>query len=318
MGHALQYRFEVEAPAAGRRLDVFVAERLPGVSRARLQGLIAAGHVSVEPAGKGPRIRPSYRVRTGERIMVEIPPAEPTPLRPEAIPLDLVYEDGELLVVNKPPGLTVHPGAGRSSGTLVHAVLAHCPDLPGIGGALRPGIVHRLDKDTSGLIVVAKTEAALRALQTQIQSRRARRDYLALVHGAVTQREGTVDAPVGRDPRHRTRMAVTVSGRRAVTHYRAAERFSDATLLEVRLETGRTHQIRVHCASIGHAVVGDRVYGRRTNRWGLDRQALHAYRLSFAHPSSGADLRFTAPLPADMDAALQRLRAERHAAASRP
>jgi 23S rRNA pseudouridine1911/1915/1917 synthase len=317
LGRAQRHRFEVEASAAGRRLDVFLAERLPGTSRARLQGLITSGHVSVEPAGAGPRIRPSYRVRTGERITVEIPPAEATALRPEAIPLDILYEDADLLVVNKPPGLTVHPGAGRSSGTLVHAVLAHCPDLPGIGGALRPGIVHRLDKDTSGLIIVAKTEAALRALQAQIQSRRARRDYLALVCGVVTQPEGSVDAPIGRDPRHRTRMAVAASGRRAVTHYRVAERFADATLLEVRLETGRTHQIRVHCASIGHPVAADRVYGRRANRWGLDRQALHAHRLSFAHPSSGADLRFTAPLPADMQAALQRLRAEQHAAPSR-
>jgi 23S rRNA pseudouridine1911/1915/1917 synthase len=250
-------------------------------------------------------------VRAGDLIVVEIPPARPTELRPEPIPLEIVYEDGELLVINKPAGLAVHPGAGRPTGTLVHAVLAHCPDLPGIGGGVRPGIVHRLDKDTSGLLVVAKTEAALRALQEQIQARRARRDYLALVHGTVAAEEGTIDAPLGRDARHRTRMAVVASGRRAVTHYRVVERFADATLLEVRLQTGRTHQIRVHCASIGHPVVGDRLYGRRSNPWGLRRQALHAFKLSFAHPATGAEMSFVAPLPGDMEAVLGQLREER-------
>jgi 23S rRNA pseudouridine1911/1915/1917 synthase len=229
-------------------------------------------------------------------------------LEPEPIPLDIAYEDGELLVINKPAGMTVHPGAGRQSGTLVHAVLAHCPELPGIGGEHRPGIVHRLDKDTSGLLVVAKTETALRHLQAQIQARGARRDYAALVHGRMAKREGTVDAPIGRDPRHRTRMAVVASGRRAVTHYRVAEVFEGATLLDVRLETGRTHQIRVHCAHVGHPVVGDPVYSRRPNPLGLVRQALHAHRLAFTHPASGAALSFTAPLPDDMAAALRILR----------
>jgi len=256
-------------------------------------------------------VRPSYRVRAGDQIVVEIPPAHPVELRPEPIPLEIVYEDGDLLVVNKPAGLVVHPGAGRPTGTLVHALLAHCPDLPGIGGEVRPGIVHRLDKDTSGLLVVAKTDAALRSLQAQIQARRAGRDYLALVHGAVAVGEGTIDAPVGRHPRHRTRMAVVASGRRAVTRYRVVERFADATLLELRLQTGRTHQIRVHCASIGHPIVGDRVYGRRPNPWGLRRQALHAFRLTFVHPTTGAEMSFVAPLPADIEAALGRLREAR-------
>lgn len=262
-------------------------------------------------APTAPRVRASRRVHPGERIAVEIPPPEPAALRPEAIPLDIVYEDTDLLVVNKAQGLTVHPGAGRATGTLVHAVLAHCPGLPGIGGERRPGIVHRLDKDTSGLIVVAKTEAALRGLQAEIAARRARREYLALVHGAVARETGTIDAPIGRDPRHRTRMAVVPSGRRAVTHFRVAERFRDATLLDVRLDTGRTHQIRVHCASIGHPVVGDPTYGRRANPWNLRRQALHAHRLTFRHPATGEEMRFTAAVPADMEAALWTLRAAR-------
>jgi 23S rRNA pseudouridine1911/1915/1917 synthase len=259
-------------------------------------------------------VRPAHRVRAGERVRVEIPPPAPAALTPEPIPLAVVFEDADLLVVDKPAGLPVHPGAGRATGTLVHAVLAHCPDLPGIGGRERPGIVHRLDKDTSGLLVVAKTEAALRALQAQIQSREVRREYLALVWGRVARAEGTIDAPIGRDPRHRTRMAVVPAGRRAVTGYRVVERFDDATLLELRLETGRTHQIRVHCASIGHPVVGDPTYGRRPNAWGLRRQALHAHRLAFAHPGSGVALSFTSALPGDIAGALARLRADARAA----
>ncbi len=301
-----RYTFAVEAPDEGRRLDAYLASRLPQVSRTRLQGLIAAGHVAVG----GARLRPGHRLRAGDRIEVEIPPApSDAPLRPEPIPLAVLYEDDTLIVIDKPAGMTVHPGAGQRSGTLVHAMLAHCPDLAGVGGADRPGIVHRLDKDTSGLLVVAKTEAALRSLQAQIQSRRARRDYLALVHGRLRRASGVIDAPIGRDPRHRTRMAVIASGRRAVTHYRVAESFDEATLLEVRLETGRTHQIRVHCAHLGHPLVGDPVYRRRANPWGLRRQALHASRLAFEHPASGRSLTFNAPLPGDIEAALRALRA---------
>ncbi|MDR7522210.1 MAG: RluA family pseudouridine synthase [Armatimonadota bacterium] len=308
----------VEAPDAGRRLDAFLAAHLPHLSRARLQALIAGGSVTVEhgapSGGRGDaaapiRSRPAYRVRAGDRITVEIPPAPPSILQPEPIPLDIVYEDEAVLVVNKPAGLVVHPGAGRRSGTLVHAVLAHCPGLAGIGGEGRPGIVHRLDRDTSGLMVIAKTDAALRSLAAQIQARRAQRAYLALVWGRVAGSGGVVDAPIGRDPRHRTRMAVVASGRRAVTHYQVVERFAAATLIEARLETGRTHQIRVHCASLGHPVVGDPVYGRRPNPWGVRRQALHAHRLAFVHPETGEEMVLTAPLPADMEDALALLRA---------
>ncbi|MGQ0548064.1 MAG: RluA family pseudouridine synthase [Armatimonadota bacterium] len=308
----------VEGPDEGRRLDAYLAARLPELSRTRLQGLIAAGHVvlggrPVRPAGgsRTARVRPSDRLRAGDHLDIEIPPlpAASAALQPEAIPLTVVYEDDALLVVDKPAGMTVHPGAGRTSGTLVHAVLAHCPDLPRIGGADRPGIVHRLDKDTSGLLVVAKTEVAGRGLQAQIQSRRARREYLALVHGRLRRPSGVIDAPIGRDPRHRTRMAVVASGRHAVTHYRVAETFEDATLLEVRLDTGRTHQIRVHLAHLGHPVVADPVYGRRPNPWGMRRQALHARTLAFTHPISGAALTFRAPLPADFEEVLRALRA---------
>lgn len=257
------------------------------------------------------RVRPSDRLRGGDHVDVEIPPlpAAATAPAPEPIPLAVVYEDSDLLVVDKPVGMTVHPGAGRSTGTLVHAVLAHSPGMALIGGADRPGIVHRLDKDTSGLLVVAKTEAAWRGLQAQIQSRRARREYLALVHGRLERSSSVIEAPIGRDPRHRTRMAVVASGRRAVTHYTVAERFEDATLLQVRLDTGRTHQIRVHLAHIGHPVVGDPIYGRRANAWGMRRQALHARTLAFAHPTTGADMVFHAPLPTDFEEALQTLRA---------
>lgn len=286
------------------------------MSRARLQALIAAGHVTVVGAAtsglKGTsrgRIRPADRVRAGDRIEVVIPPVVPTALEPEPITLAIVHEDEHVLVVDKPAGMTVHPGAGRQSGTLVHAVLAHSPEMAGIGGEHRPGIVHRLDKDTSGLMVVAKSDAALRRLQAELQARRVRREYLALVHGVVAQQEGTVDAPIGRDPRHRTRMAVVASGRRAVTHYRVVERFPRATLLAIRLETGRTHQVRVHCAHIGHPVVGDPVYARRPNPWGMRRQALHACRLAFAHPVDGQEMTFDAPLPPDLDVALGLLRA---------
>jgi 23S rRNA pseudouridine1911/1915/1917 synthase len=316
--------FPVEAAAEGRRLDVYLAEKLPHLSRARVQALIAGDLVRVEPPGPAAparagrrRPRAADRVRRGQTVTVRIPPAAPAGIVPEPLPLDIVYEDADLLVIDKPAGLTVHPGAGRSSGTLVHAVLAHCPDLAGIGGVLRPGIVHRLDKDTSGLIVVAKTEAALRALQGQMQTRRARREYAVLVHGRLQRPRGTIDAPIGRDPRHRTRMAVVRSGRRAVTHYQAVERFDRATLLQAHLETGRTHQIRVHFASIGHPVVGDPVYARRPNPWGLRRQALHACRLAFEHPATGRVLVFTSPLPPEMQSALDALRREAAAGSAR-
>ena len=305
-----RHTFVVEAPDAGRRLDAYLASRLPDVSRARLQDLIVLGHVHVSGRAHERLPRPADRLRAGERIEIDIPPLPRAgaTLRAESTPLSIVYEDQDLMVIDKPAGMAVHPGAGRATGTLVQAVLAHYPDLPRLGGENRPGIVHRLDKDTSGLLVVAKSEAALRGLQEHIASRRVRREYLALVHGRLRRHSGTVDAPVGRDPRHRTRMAVVASGRPAVTHFRMLEAFQDATLLEVRLETGRTHQIRVHCVHLGHPIVGDPVYSRKANPWGLHRQALHAIRLAFVHPVSGIALGFTAPVPPDIESALEALR----------
>lgn len=261
----------------------------------------------------GAPARPAARVRAGQRVAVVVPPREEAGVTPQAIPLDVVHEDADLLVINKPAGLTVHPGAGQPSGTLVNAIAARAPELLRLGGGLRPGIVHRLDKDTSGLLVVARTEEALRSLQQQVADRTMRRTYLALVVGRVAHDEGRIEAPIGRDPHHRTRMAVVRSGRQAATRYRVLERMAAHTLVEASLVTGRTHQIRVHFAHIGHPVAGDPVYGGRAaseRGLGLARQALHAYRLAFRHPRSGTEAAFEAAPPADFTAALDRARAE--------
>ncbi len=297
-------RLAVDAAHDGSRLDVFLRARLPELSRSRIHALIVSGHVRVE----GEARKPAARVHRGQEVTVEIPAPEPAALRPEPMPLDVRYEDADLLVVNKPPGLVVHPGPGHPAGTLVNAILAHVPDLAGIGGVLRPGLVHRLDRDTSGLLVVAKNDATLRALQAAVKARAVVRRYLALVHGRVVPVEGTIEAPIARHPRHRQRMAVVPGGRAAVTRYRVVEQFAAAALVEATLLTGRTHQLRVHFAHVGHPVVGDRVYGRRRESWGMGRQALHARRLTFTHPRTGALVDVEAPLPEDMSAALERLR----------
>jgi 23S rRNA pseudouridine1911/1915/1917 synthase len=272
----------------------------------------------------GRRRKPSYRLRSGEAVAVEVPPPVPLALVPEPIPLDIVYEDRALLVVDKPAGLVVHPGAGHGSGTLVHALLAHCgPALSGIGGVRRPGIVHRLDRGTSGLLVVAKTDAAHLGLARQLKARSVERRYLALVRGAVSRREGTVEAAIGRDPHDRLRMAVRPpgQGRPALTRYRVLERFTapvPLTFLAVQLATGRTHQIRVHLASLGFPVLGDRTYRRRgapplgpelgARVEALGGLALHAGVLGFRHPETGEPLRFEAPLPPPFEALLEWLR----------
>lgn len=305
------------------RLDVYVARRLPDVSRSSAQKLIDKGLVLVNSAVQ----RSGYRVQPGDRVSVSIPAPEPTRIVAEAIPLDILYEDDHLLVVNKPRGMTVHPAPGSRHGTLVNAVLAHCAELSGVGGEMRPGIVHRLDKDTSGLLVVAKTDAAHASLQQQFQKRSAGRAYLALVWGETKFNEAEVAAPIGRHPTDRQKMAVIRdttrhTARAAVTRLTTLERYPGFTLLRARLDTGRTHQIRVHCAFIGHPVVGDPTYGgvkrapsdayTRSDRRelepliaGMAGQALHAQRLEFDHPADSRRMAFEAPAPADMTALLE-------------
>jgi 23S rRNA pseudouridine1911/1915/1917 synthase len=288
----------------GRRLDVVVAERFPSYSRSRVALLAGRGQVLVDGTAR----KPAFRLQAGQRVRVLGLPSDPVSVDPEAIPLIVVHEDTEVLVVNKPAGLTVHPAPGHPRGTLVNAVLARVPDLSGIAGSLRPGIVHRLDKDTSGLIVVAKTDAAYRSLAAQVRARTVTRVYLALVQGTVRRDRGVIAEPIGRHPTRRTRMAVVPHGRHAVTHFEVRERFAGATLLECRLETGRTHQIRVHLLHIGHPILGDPVYGG-ARATGMHRQALHAARLEFTHPRTGGLVTCTAPLPADFAALVARLRA---------
>jgi len=295
--------FVVSRAEAGERLDAYLA-RVSGLSRARIQRLIADGHVLV---GDRPQ-KSHHRVGAGERVQLRIPQATPLDLTPEAIPLDILHEDEDLLVVNKPAGMVVHPGAGRITGTLVHALLAHCRSLPGIGGVERPGIVHRLDRETSGVLVVAKTEAAHQSLSRQFKGRLVKKRYLALVHGEVRQESGRIEAAIGRREHDRKRMGVRrEGGREARTAFRVVRRLRGMTVLEVDLETGRTHQIRVHLAHIRHPVVGDQVYGGRRERRraasGLlpaDRQMLHAWRLGFHHPRTGAWLEIVAPIPEDL------------------
>ncbi|HEY6102300.1 MAG TPA: RluA family pseudouridine synthase [bacterium] len=301
-----QHTFFVDAASEGVRVDAFATSRLPDLSRSRIQHLIASGELTLD----GGRIKPAVRVRRGQRVDVRVVPPDPSTLRPEAMALDIVYEDADLLVINKPPGLTVHPGSGRPGGTLANALLARLPELAALGEGLRPGIVHRLDKDTSGLLVVARSARALMSLRSQLASRSLSRTYLALVHGRFAGREGTIDAAIGRHPRHRTKMAVVPSGRPAVTRYRVVESFQRYSLLEVALVTGRTHQIRVHVAHLGHPVAGDRVYGRGRDDLSIERQALHAWRLRLQHPASGEGMAFEAPPPPDFTSAVAQARAQ--------
>jgi len=305
-----------EPPDGGLRLDVWLARRLPTLSRARLQALIAEGHVLLD----GSPARASARLRAGQAVRVDVPAPAPAVPQPEDIPIEVVHEDGRLVVVNKPAGLVVHPGAGNAGGTLVNALLGRVRDLSGVGGVLRPGIVHRLDRGTSGLLVVAKDDETHRSLVRQFASRTVEKEYLALVLGQPARATGEVDAPIGRDPVHRQKMSVRAPrGREARTSWRIEERFDGAALLRVRIHTGRTHQIRVHLASIGHPVAGDPVYGgtrtpssrraeARAALQSLERPALHAARLAFTHPASGDRLALEAPLPEDLHRVLERLR----------
>ena len=252
----------------------------------------------------------SYRLRPGEEVTIAFAPPQPIDVPAQAIPLTILYQDPDLVVIDKPPGLVVHPAPGHSSGTVVNALLSLCPDLAGIRGSIRPGIVHRLDKDTSGLMVVAKTDRAHQSLSDQLKERAVHKEYQALVAGEPSPPEGVIDAPIARDPRDRKRMAVVAGGREARTRYTVTERFGRYSHLHAFPETGRTHQIRVHLAAIGHPIVGDAVYASGPTRRLAPRHFLHAARLSFAHPRTGEPLTFEAPLPADLSAVLDRLRRE--------
>ena len=293
---------------AGRRLDTFVASRV-GISRSRAQRLIADGNVLI---GNIPA-RKNHILSTGEHVSWELPPAEPESIAAqEEIPLDLVYADDHLVVIDKQANLVMYPGPGHASNTLLNALLARYPDISGVGGNGRPGVFHRLDRGTSGLVAVARTEEAYGAMVDKIKERDVDRDYIALVVGALPAEIGTIDAPVGRSHSNRKRMAVDrIAGKRAVSRFRVKERFGrEFTLVEVSLETGRTHQIRVHFTHIGHPVAGDPEYsrGKSSGKLGLERQFLHAYRLAFEHPVTGDQLEFTSELPADLEVVLEQLR----------
>ncbi len=283
----------VEEEDHGKRLDQYVSQKAERLSRVAAAELIKNGEVQVE----GRRVKASYRIKKGELVSVHIPPPRETELVPQDIPLAVVYEDQDLLVIDKPQGMVVHPAHGNWDGTLVNALLHQIKDLSGINGELRPGIVHRLDKDTSGLMVVAKNDQSHRHLAEQIKTNKLTREYTALVHGRIRENQGMIEAPIGRDPRDRKKMAVVAGGKPAVTGYRVWERFANYTLVRCRLETGRTHQIRVHMAYLGHPVVGDPLYGPRKNPWGLTKQALHASLLTIMHPTNGEVMTFQSPLP---------------------
>ncbi len=283
------------AEESGERIDALLAQNVPELSRSAAQRLINEGSVTVG----GTVIRKNYKCNAGDEITLLLPEVEETELLPEDIPLDIVYEDGDVIVVNKPRGMVVHPAPGHSGGTLVNALLYHCGDsLSGIGGEKRPGIVHRIDKDTSGLIIVAKNDHAHLALSAQLADRSLSRVYEAVARGSFREDSGTVNAPIGRHPIDRKRMAVTDKGsRNAVTHWEVIARYEGYTHIRCRLETGRTHQIRVHMASIGHPLLGDALYGAKSPDKGLEGQCLHARELKFIHPTTGDPVHLITPLP---------------------
>lgn len=293
----------------GDRLDRYLAANLPDLSRSRLQQLIEQGNVQINGI---PCTSKKIIVQAGDLLSVEIPDVQPLNLKAEDIPLDILYEDDSLLIINKPAGLVVHPAPGHPDGTLVNALLAHCPNLPGIGGVQRPGIVHRLDKDTTGAIAIAKTDFAQQNLQAQLKAKTARREYLGVVYGVPSTSSGTIDLPIGRHPGDRKKMAVVPvekGGRTAITHWQVKERLANYTLIHFQLETGRTHQIRVHSAHIGHPIVGDPLYSSGKNIGvNLPGQALHAWKLQLQHPKTRQLISVTAPPPSAFVTLLEVLR----------
>lgn len=276
------------------RLDMYIAQKNDKLSRSMIQKLIEDGEILVN--GQTKKI--SYKVHTGDEIEINIPEPKETNIKPQNIPVEVIYEDNDIIVVNKPKGMVVHPANGNPDGTLVNAVLALCKDnLSGIGGEIRPGIVHRLDKDTSGLLIIAKNDLAHKNISEQIKNRQVKKIYIALVKGNVAEDEATIDMPIGRSTKDRKKMAVRKDGKTAITHFKVLKRYNKYTLLEIKIDTGRTHQIRVHMAEIGHPVVGDMVYSSGKNEFGIEGQMLHAKSLDFRHPVTGKEMHLEADLP---------------------
>ncbi len=306
-------KFQATATDTGTRLDRFLASRNPDISRTRLQRFIREGRVLLNAS---PVTVPRTRINEGDILEIEIPAPVPLTLKPESIPLDIVFEDSHIIVINKPAGMVVHPGAGHENSTLVHGLLHHCKDLTGIGDALRPGIVHRLDKDTSGLVIIAKNSAAHHSLTRQFAHRTTEKRYIAIAAGNLRDLSGKIDTPIGRHPVHRKKMAAGVlRGREALTCWKLARELRGASLISVHILTGRTHQIRVHMASLGHPLLGDTLYGGpsiiklRDRKVGINRQMLHAAELAVTHPASGERMKWHAPLPGDMEKVIEELSA---------
>lgn len=300
------FEYKVEQDSVGTRLDVFISNEFENKSRSHIQGIIEGGAALVN----GKVRKSNYKLKIDEVITLSIPEAVELNIAAEDIPLDIVYEDSDVIVINKSQDMVVHPAPGNYSGTLVNALLYHCKDLSGINGILRPGIVHRIDKDTSGALVVAKNDKAHNSLAEQLKDHSMTRSYLALVEGIIKQEVGTIDEPIGRHPKDRIKMAVVESGKKAITHYKVIERFNNHTLVECNLETGRTHQIRVHMAKIGHPLVGDLVYGFKKQNFNLKGQVLHAKMLGFIHPSTNEYMEFVTPLPNYFEKIIIKLRNE--------
>jgi 23S rRNA pseudouridine1911/1915/1917 synthase len=301
--------FATTSEDAGKRLDVWLTAVLDGLSRSYVERLIEQGNVTVD----GKTVKAGYKLKAGSQVEISIPEARPLEVEAEDIPLDVIHEDQDIIVINKPRGMVVHPAAGNYSGTLVNALLKHCGgSLSDINGIIRPGIVHRIDKDTTGVLVIAKNNNAHSVLSRKLKEHDVNRIYTAVAEGVITEDRGKINAPIGRDPVDRKKMAVNMkTGRRAVTHFRVLERFRSATLLELRLETGRTHQIRVHMSYIGHPLIGDPVYGRKKHAYGFEGQALHAALLGFEHPATGKYVEFFAEPPREFKDLVERLRQEK-------